>query len=655
MVTGPTADRGAELGELTAPRHRLLSEWWLVAIAMTALVLAASLFEATHRFDAIIYDKLSRFDRAAVDPSILIVAVDEQSLAEFGRWPWSRDLDAKLVDAIQRANPKAIVFDAFFIERSAMDQKLAAAMRAGAPVFLPLAFEIPGKNGRPFDLVKPAEPFLRAAAGVGHVNLVASEDGVVRHVRLWDGDARQSIPHLMVRVVRTLTGDGANAGVAARSRTPLIVPFAGPAGTYPTISAAAVLKGELPPKLAENHIVLIGATASGLNDWHPISADGGSGSISGVELQANLLAALREDRLIRDASAPLRAAFAVVPLWLLLLMFRRFAPRTIVALMALLLVVVVSATAAGLIFGRIWLAPATPMFALMLAYPIWGWRRLATIHDFLISEIEQLGAQDVPARTANKIAPLDQVSRRARLLRHAIDMMRQAQRQREIILQFLSHDMRAPQNLIMAVVDAAPADQIEPVLAGRIKGYAMRTLELSDNFVSLARAESDAYRFETVNLSDLLIEAIDHVWPLARKADVSVNSSGTEKDLPVDGDGAKLFRVLVNILLNAIRHSPPHTIINCSLESAAVGTAPMAICSVLDEGEGVPPERREWLFTPFLATDASGRDASGIGLGLAFSHAVVNRHRGRIWYEHGPGARFVIALPLLQDAQDLPD
>ncbi len=652
MVTGPTADRGSELDQLTAPRHRLLTEWWLVAIALTTLVLAASVFEVTRRFDGIIYDKLSRLDRLTVDPSVLIVAVDEQSLAEFGRWPWPRDVDATLVRAIQQGHPRAIIFDALFIEPSESDQKLASAMRLGAPVFLPVAFDVPGRNGRAFDLVKPATSLLNAAAGIGHVNLVASEDGVVRHVRLWDGDARQSIPQLMV----TVLGDqGANFERDARSHRPMILPFAGPAGTYPTISAAAVLKGELPPKLLENKIVLIGATATGLNDWHPISADGGSGSISGVELQANLLAAIRQDLLIRDAPGALRAAFALVPLWLLLLMFRRFAPRAIVALMALLLVAVVTASAVGLIFSRIWLPPATPIIALMLAYPIWGWRRLATIHDFLISEIEQLSIQDGAARTVDKIVPLDPLSRRARLLRHAIDMMRQAQRQREIILQFLSHDMRAPQSLILTVLDAAPEGEIDPALAARIKGYAARTLELSDSFVRLARAESDAYRFEPVNLSDLLIEAIDHVWPLARKADVSVTSAGIDNDFLVDGDAAKLFRVLVNILLNAIRHSPPNTKVSCSLEIQLAGSARMVICSVQDEGDGVPHGRRERLFTPFLATDVSGRDANGIGLGLAFSHAVITRHRGRIWYEHGPGARFVIALPVLPPQPDPQD
>ena len=107
----------------------------------------------------------------------------------------------------------------------------------------------------------------------------------------------------------------------------------------------------------------------------------------------------------------------------------------------------------------------------------------------------------------------------------------------------------------------------------------------------------------------------------------------------VDVDTVLIGQVLVNLLDNAVRHSPPHGVITVRAERRDE----QVVISVSDQGPGVPPADRETIFDRFAQLSTGGR----AGLGLTIAKTFVEAHGERVWYEEAPdgGARFVISLP----------
>ena len=120
-----------------------------------------------------------------------------------------------------------------------------------------------------------------------------------------------------------------------------------------------------------------------------------------------------------------------------------------------------------------------------------------------------------------------------------VSALHAAERQREDALRLLSHDMRSPQASILALVEIERA-RAEPALArellGRIERYAQRALTLADDFVQLARAESQAYVLEPASLTELVIDASDEVWPQAhaRRISLQTDTGGRYRRRPLD-------------------------------------------------------------------------------------------------------------------------
>jgi signal transduction histidine kinase len=250
-----------------------------------------------------------------------------------------------------------------------------------------------------------------------------------------------------------------------------------------------------------------------------------------------------------------------------------------------------------------------------------------------------------------------------------VSALHAAERQREDALRLLSHDMRSPQASILALVEIERA-RGEPALARdlleRIERYAQRALTLADDFVQLARAESQAYVLEPVNLAELMIDASDEVWPQAHAKRITLHTDTGDDTDHEDGqwicaDRSLMTRALINILNNAVKYSPPDTRICCSLASAkraspadAPGAARRVTCTIRDQGYGIPRNQQACLFERFRRFHTTERpDVGGAGLGMAFVKTVVTRHGGdvEVHSEPGAGTSFTIHLPILEDAQ----
>ncbi|WP_338029028.1 sensor histidine kinase [Glaciihabitans arcticus] len=117
----------------------------------------------------------------------------------------------------------------------------------------------------------------------------------------------------------------------------------------------------------------------------------------------------------------------------------------------------------------------------------------------------------------------------------------------------------------------------------------------------------------------------------------------------------KLRQVLTNLIGNAIRFSPAGGPIEIGVEVDE--NASLGILSVIDHGEGIPPQIRDKIFQRFWRADSSrNRDTGGSGLGLAIVAGIVAAHHGEVQIVETPGggATFRVLLPLLQPGQELP-
>jgi len=756
---------------------RLRFEWWLVALISSGLLALMVVDRTASRLDNLIYDSFLRLAEHAPAPDVMIVAIDNRSLREVGPWPWPRDRHARLIEMLGQARPTAIGYDVLFVEPgpAAADASLGRAMAVARPVFVPLLLEVPGRNGASFDAIEPIDPVRRAAAGIGHVNLSFDRDGLVRRIYLVQGEGRRQWPQL-AELMRRQAGRG--SGLPAMepappssdgtlvARHPVMFAYAGPPGHFPTVSAAAVLRGEVPPEFLHNRLILVGATADGLGDQYPVPLGSrNSGVMSGVEIHANLLDAMMTGHLIRVISPAAVLAVSLLPLWALLLAFRRLRPRQNILLLVALLALIPIGSAALLRAG-LWFPPAAVLLTLALVYPLWGWRRLEAVSGYMTDELERFRAEPdvLPGEPADSDGG-DLVARQAMLLHDAIGRMRDMrrfvfdrlrqlpdatlvadrgghvllanaraeelfeslgipvgergelgsllgrlryagahpagphpvlpgagaaeadaggevvaeggrsfdlrlapqrsaegvlvgwivrvvdiseakalQRQRERVLQLLTHDMRSPQASILAILDTAGPGGLDAAMARRIEGYAQRTLGLADDFVQLARAEALDYVFEEVALADLLIDAADDLWPQSSARGVVVEVDAPDEPLLVMGERSLLTRALINLIGNAIKYGGDGKSVRCSLEARAGFVA----CLIRDQGPGIAPEQIAHLFEPFRRGAAGeGRRIDGVGLGLAFVQTVVTRHQGRIRCESAPGRGtcFTVELP----------
>ena len=229
-----------------------------------------------------------------------------------------------------------------------------------------------------------------------------------------------------------------------------------------------------------------------------------------------------------------------------------------------------------------------------------------------------------------------------------ITAMKTATRQREQVLELLSHDMRSPQASILALLAEDQGDGISPATVQRVEAYARRTLALADNFVNLARAESERYTLETLNFSDILLDAIDDLWPQSRARAIEVQAEGCEIEHLVLADRTLLTRALINLIDNALKYSEPNTRVECRVANEGEGEDATVICTIQDQGRGMSPESLAHLFERFQrSTPTGGRQVSGVGLGLTFVQTVILRHGGQISCDSalGEGTRFTLTLP----------
>lgn len=764
-------------------RHRRRFKWsadWLLILLLTAGAALLGAFNGLGRFDQVLYDKSMAASSRPASSNILLVTADDATLAKLGPWPWPRSLAVQLLGRLRET--RAVGLAMFYGGPDTPDSQdtiqLADAIRRHGHVVLPTVLN---NLSAPTRYDTADSRLTEAAAGVGFVNILPDDDGIIRRVQWRAQFGARSCLHM---VLALLTAGGEQDKVDAilkqadrHGRSGIA--YAGPSGHLRTVSYLQVLNGQVPRDWIDGKYVLIGSLPGALSHTLPTPV----ASMSSIELLGELLQAAQEETTVSTAPAWFTASGTALAILLLCLALRRSTPRRALLLSLGAAVLILAASYLILHFANCWIAPSAALLMLVLCYPMWCWRQQEAVLHHMDDELQRLREEyppilseaQMPSRLGkgpmeSRMRELHQALTRVRNLRrfltdgfdgiadptfvsdrdghlrlrnraalayfrdlslraprlgqstawlleqlvpdattlmskvgpaltgqqpdaspwrldmeiqdrqgrsiilkcapihtnsgefagtvvtfNDISAIRQAERKREETLRFVSHDMRAPQNSILALVylNTDETDlQKQRDAWSRIGQLARRTLRLVDDFVHLTRAESVRITPTVIDLSMLLHEALDDFWALAQTRSIDLSIDDKVPEALVCGDTALLLRAICNLLDNALKYTPSGGRVHVALQRDARNW----LIRIIDSGTGIADEDIAQIFQPFSRVGPTARnDNNGAGLGLAFVHTVAWRHGGSVSVDSKPGAgsTFTLHLPVHTEEETL--
>lgn len=254
--------------------------------------------------------------------------------------------------------------------------------------------------------------------------------------------------------------------------------------------------------------------------------------------------------------------------------------------------------------------------------------------------------RDLGRRIARR-GPSDEIGRLAETINEMLDRIEGMFDRQRRFLADVSHELRTPLTTIRGEVELAQrtgsldAEALESLCA-----ESQRMSRLIDDLLMLARADSGADlagKREPVSLGTLVLDVQQQAMRLARGSHEIVLDRAD--DAVVLGDRDRLKQLLLNLVANALRHTPPGTRVALGLarEDGA------AVVTVADDGPGIPSEDLPNLFDRFYRVDkARSRAQGGSGLGLAIVRSIAEAHGGTVSVAStlGAGTTFAVRLPL---------
>jgi signal transduction histidine kinase len=238
-------------------------------------------------------------------------------------------------------------------------------------------------------------------------------------------------------------------------------------------------------------------------------------------------------------------------------------------------------------------------------------------------------------------------------LREAREAAEAGNRAKSDFLAAMSHELRTPLNAIGGYAELIDMGLRGPVSdeqrrdLARIRASQTHLLGLIGGLLDLSRIENGhvSYDIQSIGVAPMLADIEGLVLPQATAKNQFLTCDARAPDLAVRADREKLRQVLLNLLSNAVRHSPVGASITVLAGRRGHDRIAIKVC---DTGPGIPPERQEAIFEPFVQLDRSlTRSTEGVGLGLAISRDLARGMGGDITVESAPGegACFVLELP----------
>ena len=318
--------------------------------------------------------------------------------------------------------------------------------------------------------------------------------------------------------------------------------------------------------------------------------------------------------------------------------------------------------------GRVWISILAGTLGATLLAAMAGVvlsRRAMRPVSSLTSTAREIARTRDPSVTLNEPVADDEVAELTRTFNgmlHELSLAR-TERERSLIRQreFIadaSHELRTPLTSVLAnlellddALEGSASREMERESVESALRSSRRMRRLVADLQILARADSGRTQTLTAcDLADIASNAVAELRPVAERHTIELSCDGPA---PVEGNPDDLHRMVINLVDNAVRHTPGGTVISV----AVAATAPSATLTVSDDGPGIPEEVRSQIFDRFVRNAGPGdRTASkGSGLGLAIVQAIALEHHGQASVGDSPegGALFTVELPMaVPDAKE---
>ncbi len=327
-------------------RRTLLIGTALLVLLLELTALLPSLNSPVERVELSVHDTMMRLRGVQPQPDqIVIVAVDDFSFSWTGyQWPWPRAYLAQIIKQVNNGKPRLLGLDIFLFEPgndAGGDEALAAELANSPRVVAPLQiYEDPLQDS--VTLMLPLPAYRQVLKGTGVTEVSLDNDAIARSLKAYHPYGQDTYFNWAFQAATLVLETGQptlkNSTLQFNGKTvPLVagkmlIDFAGPAGTYPTYSAANVADGLVDPEVFRDKIVLLGVTSPTLPDLYPTPFSARNRT-PGVEIIANAIDTILGGNYLRMAPAWLNLLLVVVMALLAGLINRSGRPILTIALM----------------------------------------------------------------------------------------------------------------------------------------------------------------------------------------------------------------------------------------------------------------------------------------------------------------------------------
>ncbi len=257
---------------------------------------------------------------------------------------------------------------------------------------------------------------------------------------------------------------------------------------------------------------------------------------------------------------------------------------------------------------------------------------------------------DELTRVNNELANLQR-----EMARKNADLARLNERKNHV-LGVVAHDLRGPLGAITTCsefLEEEAASRLTPEereFLEMIRSSSDFLLRMVEDLLDISAIESGSLQLkrEPTDLPALIKRSVSFHAVLAEKKGIRVRFRAGARIPPVFVDPVKLEQVLNNLVGNAVKFSPPHSVVEATVREDGDNV----VIAVSDQGPGIDDEDKEQIFEPFKKAKSGPHGEKGVGLGLAIASRIVAGHGGRIRVESGPGqgATFFVVLPVIRSS-----
>ncbi|UCF37916.1 MAG: CHASE2 domain-containing protein [Acidobacteriota bacterium] len=656
-----------------------------IAVLLFLLLLVITLrWGFLEQIDALAYDFAFRLrGEQPADPRIVIVAIDDGSLVEAGPWPWAPEQQDRLFEQILSQSPRGLGLD-LLLSRS-LDLYPSLGGDRGVVVGTALGLTVDKGERRLF--WQEPEGETEHSLRLGHIHADKDPAGVCRSIPLrlshegvtrWafavemaalaygdrtdaiQVDARRfrltglEIPRLASPIDQSIDSLGLTS-VQPGDR--LLINSRGGVGTFLHVSAAALLRGD-PEALAAipGKLVLVGATSYSLGD-HLATAFSGPSEMPGIEIHANAIDTILNQRFVGalgDSGIIALLAVLVIVFWSLFYRCSRLRSVLVFLLTvlgAILLPVLI------FLYAAYWLPVVSIAVAVALSSASAQFMHHTQLNQHLnerFRRLEELVRESPPPDTIPhwKLGLWQRsLEWKLGILGDVTEAALRADREREEMLSFVSHELKTPLTSIHGFADllllGGQLDETAKKEAlGLIRSETDRLSKMVEDYLKISRLEHRSLepKLSDFELRPMLSKVASLIETQLKEKSMQVKGLDTMPAVTIRADLNLLTQVFLNLLGNAVKFSPPESTINVS---AAVESDEVVV-SIADQGPGIPEKELPKVFDKFYRVkEGAARKVPGSGLGLAFVKEVVHRHGGTVSVKSqlGLGSTFRVSLP----------